>query len=255
MAKKTRSIMPKWQYFGIASLAVVTAATAAFALTDPVAPPPVSPQVASYTPAPVPTHKVEKVAVFGDSYAAGSGASSRDQGWAALLGWNQQWSLTNVARGGTGYVGQELRDAVKAKNMCGLDACPNYAGMIPEAVAAKPTVVLVTGGRNDYLNDGAAEAAAIQSFYTALRAALPEAKIYAFNPLWDSSAPPASLSPMADEVKAAVTSVGGTFIDSGQLLNGKSELIAADAKHPNSQGHRAIFEAYVKLLRADGIAV
>lgn len=242
-------------FVAVGVLAVLALFVGGAALTLAPTPAPVSETVASYTPTPKPTVEAVHVAVFGDSYAAGVGAGDKALGWAARLGWNQQWGITNVARGGTGYVSAHLGDPAKAKAACGMDVCPNYAGMIAEAAAAGPTVVIVSGGRNDTWVDEQTEDAAIRAFYTDLRAKLPTAKIIAFNPLWDNSEAPKSLPLIAASVKSAVESVGGQYLDAGQPLAGHPELLAADGKHPNGIGHLAIFEAKVGMLRSAGLAV
>lgn len=236
---------------GLVVLAVLAVGVAVFAITRPVAPPPVSDQVSNYT-APVETAApVVQVAVIGDSYAVGTGAGDPLQGWVKKLGRNQTWNVTNVARGGTGYTKTVTTDAVKA---CGLAYCPSYPEMISEAAAANPSLVIVSGGRNDSKVPDEEEAEAIQSFYDRLRASLPAAKIVALNPWWDSTPAPASIGTIAATVKAAVESVGGTYIDTGQPLAAHPELVAADGIHPNPAGHAAIFEATVTKLQDAGIA-
>lgn len=253
MGKSRRKLAPKWQYVGLGALAVVTAGTVGFAFLVPREAAPVPASVASYTP-PVQTQKpVTKVVFIGDSYTQGAGAP-RTLGWVDRLGRNQAWHVTNLGRGGTGYV-KEITSRTVAKNACGKDRCPNYAAMIPEAVAAAPAVVIVAGGRNDTGVDPQVEGEAIRAFYAQLRAALPKAKIVAFNALWDSTAPPAPIAQISADVKSAVTTAGGTYLDAGQPLADKPELVAPDGVHPREMGHAAIFEANLKQLQAAGVAV
>lgn len=174
-------------------------------------------------------------------------------GWVDRLGRNQSWNITNVARGGTGYF-TAITNRSAAKNACGKDVCPNYPQMITEAAAASPQIVIVAGGRNDSKIEPDGEAQAIRDFYTQLRGAVPNAKIVAFNALWDSSAAPESITAMSAVVREAVTTVGGIYLDAGQPLAGKPELIAPDGVHPKDMGHAAIFEACLKQLQAAGIA-
>jgi len=237
---------------GLVVLAVLAIGVAAFAMTRQVAPPPVSEQVQNYTPATQTAAPVVPVAVIGDSYSAGTGAGDPTQGWVAKLAFSQAWHLTNVARGGTGYSKSVTTDAMKA---CGLNYCPSYSEMIKDAAAANPSIVLVTGGRNDSKVAADEEAAEIQSFYQQLRTALPSAKIVAFNAWWDSTAAPASIGTISANVKAAVEGIGGTYIDAGQPLAGHPELVATDNVHPNLSGHNTLFTTALTKLQDAGIAV
>ncbi|AYR00912.1 esterase [Arthrobacter phage Hestia] len=236
------------------ALGLAAAGVAGFAILKPTDAAPVSEQVATYKP-PAPTQAtIVKVAVFGDSYASGVGASSKTLGWVPRLGRNQSWWLENLGTGGTGYTTGVTDDVAKAKNACGLDTCPSYIEKIPEAKKFAPSIVIVTGGRNDSWVDPEAEAQTINAFYTELRRELPKAKIIAFSPLWDDDAPPAVIPQIAAAVKSSVASVKGTYLDSGQPLQGKPELLADDSKHPNDAGHQELFEKNLSLLQSAGIA-
>lgn len=193
----------------------------------------------------------KKVVVIGDSYAAGTGAANSTLGWVSRLASNQQWALTNLARGGTGYKVSVTTNAQKA---CSLDYCPSFPEMIKDAAGATPDLVIVAGGRNDATIAEATESVAIRDFFTQLRAAVPGAQIVAFNPLWDDGAAPSSIAAIAAAVQGSVTDVGGEYLDASQPLAGHPELVAPDGIHPNPAGHAAIFEANLKALQSAGIA-
>jgi len=254
MAKKKRFGMRGnvWQLVGLAVLALITFGVVAYTLVPAKAPEAYVQPLPRASAAPtVTTAAPVRVAVIGDSYSAGTGAGNPSLGWVARLAQNQLWNLTNLARGGTGY-STSVKDNPKA---CGLDYCPSYSEMIGAAVEAKPTMVIVAGGRNDASVSAASESEAIRAFYTDLRAKLPSVKIVAFNPLWDSTMPPPSIAAMGDSVKAAVESVGGVYLDAGQVLAKAPGLVGSDGVHPNAAGHAAIFEASVRLLQQAGIAL
>lgn len=175
-------------------------------------------------------------------------------GWAERMGRNQGWDLVNLARGGTGYI-SSVKDPEKAKTACGLDACPNFPGMINDAKALSPDIVIVAGGRNDAPVNPPVKAAAILKFYQDLRAALPKATIVAIGAFWDSTPAPATLAEVTADVKESAESVGGTFVDVGHTLSGHPENVAPDGVHPTNLGHAAIFEAAVARLQTAGIAV
>lgn len=237
--------------------AAVLASTVALTGCAASEPPPVSPQVQKYydenvvnRPAALPTVVAKKVVAIGDTYSAGAGATEANVGFVFQLARSESWNLTNLARGGTGYLASLSGIARQA---CGLDYCPSYPEMIADAVAATPEIVLVAGGRNDAAKDPTEESAAIKDFYQQLRTSLPQAKIVALSPLWDSTEPPETLSEIAGAVRASVESVGGSYLDIGQPLQGRRALLAADGVHPNDAGHTALFEAVHAALQTAGL--
>ena len=153
------------------------------------------------------------------------------------------WSEVNLGQGGTGYSSAVTGSG--AQNACGLSLCPSYDGMIAAAATAKPRIVVVSGGRNEASHDPALIVAGISKFFSDLHAALPDAKIYATSPLWDATPPPAALRLIAQSVRDSVTAAGGTYLDIGQPLTGKPDLIIPDGIHPNDAGHAAIAAAIV----------
>ncbi|MDQ0734059.1 SGNH/GDSL hydrolase family protein [Arthrobacter agilis] len=209
-------------------------------------------EASSYTPKPIPsleqtTNPEPVVAFIGDSYSAGAGASSGANNWTYLLSRELGWKEVNLARGGTGY----LVAGMNGRAACGLDYCPSYPEMIDEVAAAKPTMVLVAGGRNDLRVESPDQVhTSVRDFYSSLRAALPNVTIYAVNPLWDDDVAPAAISDLTEVVRDSVESVGGTFLDIGQPLQGAPELVSDDSVHPSDVGHRTIFEALAAKLKA-----
>jgi len=199
----------------------------------------------------VPTRTpAKKVVAIGDSYSAGTGASSPSLGWVSIMSRTRDWNVTNLARGGTGYVSSVQ---VNAQNACGLDYCPSYPEMIADAVKISPQVVVVAGGRNDAKVQPSDEAAAIHDFYSQLHAALPQATIVALNPWWDDAGAPASLELMKAAVADAAAAAGGKFVDSGQPLDGKPELLTTDSVHPNDKGHAALAKATSTVFTTAGL--
>lgn len=240
---------------GIVVLAIASLALVGFVVAGTLvpSPPPVTAKVSEFSPVPEVASVPQRMAVIGDSYAVGVGAGDMSLGWAPRLAWNQQWQLGNFAKGGTGYV-SDVADPVKAKIACGLDMCPRHEGVIPDVVAFQPTLVIVTGGRNDGWVTRDKAAIEIKSFYEELRARLPSSTIVAFNPIWDSNDVPSDVVEVSELIRSAVVGVGGVYLDAGQPLKGKPDLLAADRKHPNSDGHRVVFESYLFQLQQAGIA-
>lgn len=173
------------------------------------------------------------VAVFlGDSYTVGVGTSLHGSGFPAMLGEMRGWEVVNLAISGTGYGTGRA-----------------YADVIPDAVAAGPDIVVVSGGRNDEGHRSLERE--VEDFYAGLRAALPGARIIATSPLWDEPPAPEWLRELRVVVEREVTSVGGEYVDLGDLFLGRPDLIAPDGLHPDEEGLRLIATHLDELL-ADG---
>lgn len=193
-------------------------------------------------PEPTAAPEAQRVVFIGDSYTSGAGSASSG-GFVQVLSDRMGWAVENLGVGGTGYVVGTQQDPEKARLACGRNYCPNYPEQIDAAAAFTPDIVIVSGGRNnvglpvDDLRD------AISAFYRDLRAALPDADIWATSPLWDDDRPPAALAELSAEVELAVSAVDGRFLGIGQPLVGHPERVVDDGKHPNDAGHRAIARA------------
>ncbi|MFT2818183.1 SGNH/GDSL hydrolase family protein [Leifsonia sp. A12D58] len=175
------------------------------------------------------------VAFVGDSYTAGTGSSSQAKTFPALIGAEQGWEVVNLGRAGTGYV------TSGGQAECGLDYCPTFREVIPEIVRANPSIVVVSGGRNDGAVAGLAEN--VMTFYRELRAALPNAKILATSPTWDDEAEPQSIADARGYVRSAAEAVGATFLDIGEPLANRPDLVGPDGIHPLDAGYAAFATA------------
>lgn len=173
------------------------------------------------------------VAFIGDSYSAGAGGTP-GLGWTSVLSQTKQWTEKNVALGGTGYV------ATAGQEGCGLDFCPNYEGVVEEVVLSSPSMVIISGGRNDrWVPAGDVEAKAAELF-TTLQARLPEAKIIVTSPIWDDDPAPKDIAEVIAAVQSAAESAQVTYVDLGQPLAGHPEMLSADGVHPNDLGYAEI---------------
>ncbi|SDB80377.1 Lysophospholipase L1 [Raineyella antarctica] len=182
-------------------------------------------------------------AVFiGDSYAAGAGGDGTT--WTGLVAEKMGWNETNLARGGTGYVTSVSGPGAQAA--CGLDSCPAYPGMVKEAAAADPAVIVVSGGRNDGSSSVTNAAATL---YLDLHKAAPKARIIVVSPLWDDDPVPADLTGTKQGVRVAANAAGVQYLDIGQPLTGRADLVAPDGVHPNAAGQQAIAKAVLAKLK------
>ena len=170
--------------------------------------------------------------------------------WTSVLSRDLGWTESNFARGGTGYVTTVGRNAQAA---CGLDYCESYLEMVPQIIAAKPDVVIVSGGRNDG-SMSRPVAANVESVFAELRKGLPDAQIIAVNPIWADGERPAGAAVFGQAVGDAATAAGGKFVDIGQPHQGKPDLIAEDALHPNDAGHAELAAVTAATLKAAGVS-
>lgn len=184
---------------------------------------------------PTPTASAVQKAVFlGDGFTA---AGATGKSWATLVSQSKGWQETNLSVAGMGYL------ATPAS--CPQPPCSNFAGMVSKVVASKPTVVVVAGGNADGDQD---VAPAATSLFKALRAALPDARIIAVSPLSGYSAAPSWLKAHGPSIKAAVTSVQGEYLDLGQPLTGKPDLVVGNGL-PSAEGHQTLADAVLERLK------
>jgi hypothetical protein len=180
-----------------------------------------------------PAHPV--VAFLGDQYIGGDGATSPTLRWTSLVAANLGWTERNFAFGDTGY---STGGKVKGGNP--------YTSRIPAIAAAKPSIVIVAGGRYDIQSSNGPTQikAGVTATFTALRAALPNATIIAENPLWSASSPPPALALIAADVQQAVAAVGGRYLYIGQPLIGTPGVLASNPADPNDAGYTALAKAF-----------
>ena len=198
---------------------------------------------AAAEPLPTTTVASRPLAVFiGDSYTSGVGATTEQKRWVNRVAYAEGWTVLNLGNGGTGY-------AVSAGLAgCGKEYCPPYRGVLAELQTLDPDIVVVSGGRNDLGASAASANRAIQQFFPALRAAAPDATIYATSPLWDDSAPPQRLTQLGPLIRTAVEGVNGRYLEIGQPLRDEAAYVILDSVHPSDLGHGEIAEAVVAAL-------
>jgi lysophospholipase L1-like esterase len=172
---------------------------------------------------------------LGDDYTAGVGASSPGRGWTDQVALALHLHGESIAEAGAGY----------AKR--GVDAS-SYQDLLAQVVAARPNVVIVSGGRNDAADDPATLRSAARAVFASLHEQLPDATLLAIAPFWGDSPHPVKLTKVDRAVRAGVEAAGGTYLDSGDPLTGHPEWMA-DAADPNDRGYAAIATALTAALR------
>ncbi len=177
-----------------------------------------------------------RVAFLGDDYALGKGASSSAKGFAALLSRELNLDETIVGSVGAGY----------AKATPGGS---NYSDLVGKVVAARPDVVVVSGGRNDLHDDVGTLQSATKSLFTKLRDRLPDAALLAIRPFYGDSPHPDGLRAVDSAIKDGVTAAGGKYLDIKDPLAGHQNWMRDDTD-PNNKGHQGIADALVPKLKA-----
>lgn len=164
------------------------------------------------------------VAFLGDDWTAGAGASKKSKRFTTIVSKDLGLDERNFGTVGSGYA-----------------AGGPYADRISEVAAAHPSVVVVSGGRNDYADSGSASDGA-RKLFKDLRKALPNAVLIAIAPMWGDSDLPPGLATLSQAVKGAVRAVNGTYLDIADPLHGRPALMA-DAVDPDDEGYAAITKA------------
>lgn len=242
----TPSVGPRILAAVAATAVVATAVVAGVALSGPRDPESASAAAGTSAPASSPraTASAARVAYLGDSYTVGTGATTEADGWVSQLDDVFGWQGTNLGCGGSGYVapGGSCKKA--------------YDKRISDVVAARPDAVIVSGGLNDVrttddLNELKKE---VDKTFADLRIALPDAEIVAVSPLWGAGRTPSTITILGAIVETAVAKVDGTYLDIGQPLYARPDLMIDDGIHPNDAGHRVIAEAVAETLVDVGVA-
>ena len=193
----------------------------------PVAPPSADPTDAAEPPV---------LAVYGDSYSAGSvEGGSGPAGWPALVGDRLDADVRLHAVRGAGYVD-------------GLGG-GTFLAQVQAAPEPDADVVVVFGSRNDTGAPAQEIADQAAEVYDALLGASPSAEIVVIGPAWSDEAVPAETLLARDAVRTAAA--GLTFVDPLEegWFFGRLELIGSDAIHPTDAGHAYLADLIEPVLR------
>jgi lysophospholipase L1-like esterase len=108
----------------------------------------------------------------------------------------------------------------------------------------EPSVIVVSGGRND---DPALIGTASAAYLSALRAAYPGVRVFVLEPFWMGAVPP-SVSQARLAVKASADAAGATWVPTSDWLAPTD--LSWDLVHPNQSGQDAITDRLTTVLRA-----
>ncbi len=190
----------------------------------------------STNPWPQPARPV--VVAIGDSIMKGHGLNAA-QAWPDLLAVENHWNLTNLACDGAGF------GTAGDPNDCGT----NFSGLVQQAVALHPSVILISGSSNDLGVDNDALNVDTDTVAQNLRAALPTATIVGISTVWNDTETPSQMGDINQQVSTAVLSVNGTFLDIGQPLAGHRAWLQDDDVHPTPQGQVQLAKVIAKAIR------
>ena len=167
------------------------------------------------------------MAFYGDSYTAGTGASSIDNRWSTVISAERGWREFNPSTDGLGFINN--------RSIFGDGDLPS------QIIAEKPDIVFVTMGLNDNFSyDFAAEEihAQIDEDLGRLKEALPEARFVVVEPFWYTDERPESLAIISSWVEDAAADIGADHITgASRWIEGHPEWMATDGLHPNDDGY------------------
>lgn len=175
------------------------------------------------------------VVAIGDSIMEGYGLSTAEA-WPAILAQSDNWTLTNLACAGAGFVNVGLAD----------DCGSTYSKLASEAVALKPALILISGSSNDLGADNGELLQQTDALMTTLRANLPTTTIVGISPVWNDTATPAQMNDINQQVHQAINAVNGIYLDIGQPFTDQRELLQSDDEHPTADGQKLLAEAIQK---------
>ena len=182
------------------------------------------------------------IVTIGDSIMAGYGLDP-DEAWPALMGDSTGRDVVNISCSGAGFV---------AVGDCDTD----FAGLIEEAAAQHPSLIIVQSSDNDADEDADDLDTATMDAVTALHDAAPDARIVGLSTLWNPSwDAPDAIAWSSDALQEAVEAVGGRFVDIGQPLHGRADLLQWDEEHPNAAGQRELRATVLSALAEADIAL
>jgi lysophospholipase L1-like esterase len=189
-------------------------------------------------------HRLNHVAVIGDSYTTGT-----EEGGVGPNSWPVRAWQTLGARG------VRIAADVAAEGRAGYGVRGDHGSVFEDlaARAVRPDDALVVffGSRNDQGVDlGVLDGMARGTFDLARRVA-PAARFLVIGPPWPTADVPDSVLQVRDVLNAAAHAAGAAFVDpigDGWFVD-RPDLIGADGVHPNDAGHEYLADKIAPLIR------
>lgn len=193
-------------------------------------------------PGPPPLHTLSAnpvVVAIGDSIMKGHGLTPTEA-WPALLAIDDHWRLTNLACDGAGFLRTGNSDD------CGND----FSGLVSEAVAKHPQLIIISGSSNDLGLDNAQLKKQTDTVVSSLRVKLPHAIILGISTVWNDTTTPDQMDDINEQVRSALNKAQGLYLDIGQPLAGHKEWLQDDDVHPTVEGQRQLAASISKAIDA-----
>lgn len=166
------------------------------------------------------------VVAIGDSIMEGHGLDA-SQAWPALLAASDGWQLTSLASDGSGFVTMgDNRDT--------------FADQLKVAETLHPDLIILSGSSNDLGVDNSVLAHETATTIDQIRAALPHVQVLAVSTVWGDTSVPDQISSIDADVRRAIAAIGGSYVNIGQPLSGRSDLMQPDDVHPTAAGQFAL---------------
>lgn len=181
-------------------------------------------------------------AVFlGDSFTEGFALPEADatQRWTTVVAQTHGWEEINAGCAGAGYT------------RAGLVCTTTFREELPVFIESEPDIIVLSGGLNDLDSSAEQITAAVRATYLSVRDTYPDATIYAISGVGPDATTASALTTVNTAVAAAADEIGATYIDLGEPLHDRPELLAADGYHPNAQGHHVIAELTSNVITGD----
>ena len=241
--RSKRSPALPWSIAGVAVLAILAIALTVAALRSG----PAAPNVADFTPKPMPTQtQLPRAAFLGDSYIEGYGATANTI--PAQVSKAMNWQMFAMGQSGTGY----LADG-------GGGARAPYPGR-SSGVPAKSSVVMISGGLNDvklYPQNPGAFRAAVRETIGNAKTAAPDAKVVVVGIYWPYPDVTSDVEEMNTIILESARDLGAMTIDplgeSWMSTMAADGLLQDDKYHPNQAGYDYLATRLVSAIQALGI--
>lgn len=167
------------------------------------------------------------------------------QAWPALLAASNNWSLTNLACDGAGFV--TAGDAEDCAN--------DFSGLVSETAALHPALILISGSSNDLGVADGTLVAQTNAVVAALRTALPTATIIGISTVWNDTMTPSQMDDINEQVRQAMKQVGGVYLDIGQPLAGHRDWLQSDDVHPTAKGQQELAKVIAGAIRSSKLTL
>lgn len=187
---------------------------------------------------------VKHVAVIGDSYTSGAGATP----WPKLV-WQRlaHDGITVEAHvrgeGGSGYVTPGHQGTT-------------FGQRVAQVVGPGDQVVVFFGSRNDRHADHRELADRARDAFEQANQRAPQAKLLVIGPVWPSAPAPPEIIAVRDVLCEQATRAGAAFVDpvaEGWLVD-RPDLIQDDGIHPNDVGQAVLAESITSSIRSELLA-